>query len=145
MGNKKWKLNEIGENSGLFVIDDFLSGEECAILIKMSKKKGLSSEAVLLKKSAEKLNPDIKKVSITEWFDEGVSKTVNEINQRASELTGFPLDHGEPMKVLCYDVGGKLLPHTDYHKNKHYSAGRIGQMLIYLNDVEEGGETNFPT
>lgn len=141
---KKWKLHEIGEKTGLYAIDDFLTAEECGILIRMSEKKGLSSKAVLLKKSHEKQNPGIKKVSITGWLDEGVSKTVDAINRRTSEITGFPHDHGEPLKVLCYDIGGKLLPHTDYHTYKHYSAGRVGQMLIYLNDVKDGGETEFP-
>ncbi|KAG5079104.1 hypothetical protein JHK86_003169 [Glycine max] len=55
--------------------------------------------------------------------------------------------NGEELQVLHYQVGEKYVPHHDYFMDDINTANggdRIATMLMYLSDVEEGGETVFP-
>lgn len=53
--------------------------------------------------------------------------------------------HFEPMQVIHYNVGESYALHHDMlDKENHLSGPRIFTFLVYLNDVEEGGETHFP-
>ena len=49
------------------------------------------------------------------------------------------LDAFDFLQVLHYTVGGKYVPHVD-----QYTGDREVSCIIYLNNVEEGGETFFP-
>ncbi|RDX67484.1 putative prolyl 4-hydroxylase 10, partial [Mucuna pruriens] len=56
-------------------------------------------------------------------------------------------EHGEELQVLHYEVGQKYVPHHDYFMDKINIVNggqRIATVLMYLSDVEEGGETVFP-
>jgi len=74
------------------------------------------------------------------------------IDQRLSDLLLWPADHSEGIQILRYEVGGEYRPHFDYFppgdagSGLHVAQGgqRIGTLIMYLNDVEEGGETIFP-
>ncbi|XP_019089006.1 PREDICTED: probable prolyl 4-hydroxylase 11 [Camelina sativa] len=62
---------------------------------------------------------------------------VKKIEERISEFTFIPVENGEPLQVIHYGVGQKFEPHFDGFQ-------RIATVLMYLSDVEEGGETVFP-
>lgn len=56
-------------------------------------------------------------------------------------------EHGEGLQVLHYEVGQKYESHFDYFLEDFSTANggqRIATILMYLSDVEEGGETVFP-
>jgi prolyl 4-hydroxylase len=65
---------------------------------------------------------------------------------RVSTFLGIGLDHCEDIQLLKYKEGGKYELHQDYHTvNALMSGGaRVVTWLMYTEDVEEGGETNFP-
>nr|GMC66128.1 protein POLLENLESS 3-LIKE 2 [Ipomoea batatas] len=57
------------------------------------------------------------------------------------------LENGESLQVLHYEVGQKYEPHYDYFAdefNIKNGGQRVATLLMYLSDVEEGGETVFP-
>ena len=64
----------------------------------------------------------------------------------------WPLENGEGLQILNYQVGAEYKVHFDYFDpansaNKiHLAHGgqRVSTLVIYLNDVESGGETLFP-
>ena len=66
--------------------------------------------------------------------------------------TRVPLAQGEPLQVMRYGVGAEYKPHYDYFDlgrpgqaaNLRNGGQRIASLVIYLNDVEAGGETTFP-
>ncbi|CAH2076577.1 unnamed protein product [Thlaspi arvense] len=68
----------------------------------------------------------------------GHDKIVEEIENRISEFTFIPVENGEALQVIHYGVGQKFEPHFD-------GMQRIATFLMYLSDVEEGGETVFPS
>lgn len=51
-----------------------------------------------------------------------------------------------PTKVARYKTGGYFKLHTDHVDtfNDLVCGGRVGTLMIYLNDLFEGGETEFP-
>jgi hypothetical protein len=64
----------------------------------------------------------------------------------ATWLFFFP-ENGEDIQVLRYEHGQKYDPHYDYFADKvNIARGghRIATVLMYLSDVEKGGETVFP-
>ena len=82
----------------------------------------------------------------------GASPLVSRIDARITRITGVPLAQGEPLQVMRYGVGAEYQPHYDYFNLErpgqaaHLRNGgqRIASLVIYLNDVEAGGETTFP-
>ena len=81
-----------------------------------------------------------------------LSKLKDKIRNIISEETGFPIENQESLTTLHYNVGEKFEPHYDwFYKDNKYWEGiekcggqRIVSILIYLNDVSEGGETCYP-
>jgi prolyl 4-hydroxylase len=63
-----------------------------------------------------------------------------------------PAENGEGLQVLRYGPGGECRAHFDFlvpsNKANSESIARSGQrlstLIVYLNDVAEGGETVFP-
>ncbi|MEX0961630.1 MAG: 2OG-Fe(II) oxygenase [Simkaniaceae bacterium] len=78
-------------------------------------------------------------------------KKIIEIEKRITEITGFPYENGEPMQVVHYDVGQEYRYHYDTFEHQckggqaalTFGGQRLATFLIYLNDVEDGGETHF--
>lgn len=59
----------------------------------------------------------------------------------------FCSDNGEPIQILRYENGQKYEPHFDFFQdpgNIAIGGHRIATILMYLSDVEKGGETVFP-
>jgi len=77
----------------------------------------------------------------------GQDKIIQGIEKRIADFTFIPLDHGEGLQVLHYEVGQKYEPHYDYFHdtfNTKNGGQRMATVLMYLSDVEAGGETVFP-
>lgn len=71
--------------------------------------------------------------------------------QRVAAFAGLPVAQAEPFVVLRYAVGEEYKPHYDWFTPAALAAGhapaqgqRISTVLIYLNQVEQGGVTGFP-
>lgn len=67
-----------------------------------------------------------------------------DIESRIAEWTMVPAGQGEGMQVLKYAKSQKYDAHFDYffHKDGTDNGGnRLLTVLLYLSDVEAGGET----
>jgi prolyl 4-hydroxylase len=74
------------------------------------------------------------------------------LDERLAAIMGSPAENGEGLQVLRYRPGGLYPPHFDF-RNPATAGGaqsiarsgqRISTLIVYLNDVIEGGETVFP-
>lgn len=75
------------------------------------------------------------------------SAIVQRITERIQSVLTIPSYHYEPFQLLKYGKGEKYITHHDYSfEELRLACGpRILTVFLYLSDVEEGGETNFPS
>ncbi|MEJ0002426.1 MAG: 2OG-Fe(II) oxygenase [Pararobbsia sp.] len=86
------------------------------------------------------------------FFRPQETELVARIEARIEALTGVPREHGEGLQMVRYLPGTESTPHFDYlltHNPANVesierSGQRIATLIMYLNDVEAGGETTFP-
>ncbi|MBA0817431.1 hypothetical protein Gohar_021518, partial [Gossypium harknessii] len=74
-------------------------------------------------------------------------EVVADIEARIAAWTFLPVENGESIQILHYEHGQKYEPHFDYFHdkaNQQLGGHRIATVLMYLSDVESGGETVFP-
>jgi prolyl 4-hydroxylase len=128
----------------LIEIENFLSKEECDYfisLIELNNQPSTVSENYGSYKtsyrtsSTSNLNP----------FDEKVAILKNKI----AAYLKIPVNKGESLQGQRYQPGQYFKQHNDYYHGSSYeteclySGNRTHTFMIYLNDVEEGGETSF--
>lgn len=68
------------------------------------------------------------------------------IEDKIAVVTGIPAGHGEAFNVLRYENGQHYDSHYDSFDESSYGkqlSQRVATVLVYLSDVEEGGETSF--
>lgn len=132
------------------ILENVLTDAECDELIALSKPKLERSRIVDHKTGAEEIME--LRSSYGTYFLRGENALVRRIEQRLSRLIGMPVDHGEGLQILNYAVGAEYQPHYDFFLPEssgsavHVQKGgqRVVTIVMYLNDVEEGGETIFP-
>jgi prolyl 4-hydroxylase len=76
-------------------------------------------------------------------------KVYKDVINRVHKLVGIGPSHMENLQLLHYDVGELYGNHHDYYHlpdadKWSQDGGRILTVFLYLNDVEGGGETDFP-
>ncbi|TVT97547.1 hypothetical protein EJB05_57210 [Eragrostis curvula] len=129
-----------------FVYHNFLSKEECEHLIALATPHMRKSTVV---DSATGGSKDSRvRTSSGMFLRRGQDKIIRTIEKRIADYTFIPIEHGEGLQVLHYEAGQKYEPHFDYFHddyNQKNGGQRIATLLMYLSDVEEGGETVFPS
>lgn len=121
----------------IVVLANVLSDEECETLIEMSKNKMKRSKIGI----SRKIN-DIRTSSGT-FLEE--NEAVTRIERRIASIMNVSFEHGEGLHILKYTVGQEYKAHYDFFAESSAAANnnRISTLVMYLNDVEEGGETFF--
>ncbi|CAA7399694.1 unnamed protein product [Spirodela intermedia] len=128
-----------------FVYHNFLSKEECEHLINLAKP--YMQKSTVVDSSTGKSTDSRVRTSSGMFLRRGQDKVIQAIEKRIADFTFIPVEHGEGLQVLHYEVGQKYEPHFDYFLDKFNTKNggqRIATVLMYLSDVEEGGETIFP-
>ena len=122
------------------VLGSVLDDEECEALIQLSKdllqrsKIGSTKEVSGIRTSSGAFLTDVKNNILTR------------VEKRVSAIMGIPIEHGEGLHILNYRPGQEYKEHLDYFAptSKAAKNNRISTLILYLNDVEEGGTTFFP-
>ncbi|KAL6527482.1 putative prolyl 4-hydroxylase 3 [Orobanche gracilis] len=121
-----------------------ISKEECAHLINLAKPHMVKSTVVDGKTGKSK--DSRVRTSSGMFLSRGRDKVIANVEKRIADYTFVPAEHGEDLQVLHYEEGQKYEPHYDYIPdvfNTKNGGQRIATVLMYLSDVEEGGETVF--
>jgi prolyl 4-hydroxylase len=127
-----------------YVYESFLSDEEVKHVLDLAIQNGLSKSGVVNATTGGSTVSDIR-TSTGTYIGKGHDGVIQRIENRIAAWSQIPVSHGESLQVLHYDPGQQYKPHFDYF---FHDAGkknnRIATVLLYLSDVEEGGETVFP-
>ena len=137
----------------IFVIDDFLTNEECEFIKEVSKD-GLKLAGVsYLDKDKEKYESNYKgRTNSSKWISKEKYPEMKKISQRIGKIMNCDYRFFEDFQVIYYKESEEYQYHFDaynkedkekYKKFCSKRGNRIGTVLVYLNDVEEGGETGF--
>ncbi|MBW3112234.1 2OG-Fe(II) oxygenase [Bacillus sp. MCCB 382] len=121
------------------VLGNVLSHEECDELIQ------LSMDRVERSKIGNTRTVDGLRTSSSVFLEES-HDVVTRVEKRVSHIMNIPVEHGEGLQILNYKPGQEYKAHFDFFSAsaRPVKNPRISTLVMYLNDVEEGGETYFP-
>lgn len=137
-------LKRISKDPDIYCVDNFLSDEECDRLIAKSQ----PHLVPCLVKNDKTGKPEQDPVRTSTNTNVPQSE-VPSIVEKITNLANCNADQLEILQVLNYKQGQEFIPHTDGFSGKFDACGfeqasRRATIFCYLNDVSEGGSTNFP-
>lgn len=120
------------------VLGNVLSDEECEELINHSREQ--------LQRSKIGGDHAVNDIRTSSGVFCGENEMITRIEKRFSQIMNIPIAHGDGLQVLLYTPGQEYRPHYDFfaETSRASANNRISTLIMYLNDVEEGGETTFP-
>ncbi|CAM8976452.1 unnamed protein product [Rhodiola kirilowii] len=127
------KVSQLSWHPRAFVFRGFLSDEECDHLIELARDK-LEKSMVADNESGKSVESEVR-TSSGMFLNKAQDEVVAAIEKE--------LLHGHS----CLKNGQKYEPHYDFfHDNINQQLGghRVATVLMYLSNVEKGGETVFP-
>lgn len=139
---KKVHTNKIN----LYVIDNFINSNTCKYLCKIISKYNKPSNITTQDTEPDKYFRTSKTCNLPQS-----DKNVQALEEQISNYLGINIDYAETSQGQLYNEGDQFKAHTDWftpntEEFKQY-AGTLGQrtwtFMIYLNDVENGGTTEF--
>lgn len=124
----------------IVVLGNVLSDEECDELIRLSKDKMHRSKIGV----THELNEI--RTSSSMFFQDNENDIISKIEKRVSSIMNIPIEHGDGIQILKYTPGQEYKAHFDFFTSTSKAAknNRISTIIMYLNNVEQGGETYFP-
>lgn len=131
------------------VIDGLLSADECRLLIATSLP-GLRPSRTVDPDTGLPVALPLRTSSDASMDPIQEDLALRLVQMRIAAAAGLELVHAEPLTVLRYAPGQQYRPHRDYvppgsiERDRPQAGNRARTICVYLNDVEEGGETEFP-
>lgn len=130
--------------------DEVFSALDCAYAIELGRP-GLRPAFTLDPRDGRRMLNDYRTSSSSELEAFQEDPWLRCLQQRLCERMNVPLRYCEPLSLLHYAPGQEYRPHRDYLSPSTLQQPlgvRCGQRrytaFVYLNDVEAGGETDFP-
>lgn len=145
-----YKIEEWLISPRLMYLRGFLNDEECDHIIDRGRQHIAPSQTV--DPETGELIVVESRTSSSTYFALGETPVIARIEKRIADLARLPVENGEGLQVLNYQVGQGYLPHFDFFDPDlkgspavlAYGGQRVATCIMYLNDVEAGGETAFP-
>jgi len=143
------KIETLCMNPFVAVVDDVFDAELANDIIAVGKP--LMQRARVIDEEGKRVIHEMRTGSnekLSQWEDPGLTR----ITTMLSGLVRMPPENSEPCSLLHYVGAQEFKPHND--ALRHDASGvqqlaRGGQRLFtticYLNDLETGGETEFPS
>ncbi|PRW32905.1 Prolyl 4-hydroxylase subunit alpha-2 isoform A [Chlorella sorokiniana] len=143
--SKRPWMQVLDAEARIFLFHNFLTEAECDHIVGLAKPK-MERSGVVDTKTGNSDISDIRTSSGT-FLERGQDDVIAGIEERIARWTLLPVGNGEGLQVLHYSKNQEYQAHWDYffdEKNVANGGNRYATVLMYLNDVEEGGETVFP-
>ncbi|MEM7057991.1 MAG: 2OG-Fe(II) oxygenase [Pseudomonadota bacterium] len=138
-------------NPLIVTVDDFLSAQECEALIEAAS--GDLRRSRVVGKDGEVFESESRTNSTT-VVSADQTPVVTKFLMTLGMLLRIPVSHAEEMQVLHYGAGQEFKPHHDglfledgedrAALYEQQGGQRLFSTMVYLNDVENGGTTEFP-
>ncbi|MDO8278080.1 MAG: 2OG-Fe(II) oxygenase [Burkholderiaceae bacterium] len=149
-GDRQVAVLTVLANPRVVVLGNLLSDEECDGLIAFAKPRMARSLTVDNKTGGEEMNAA--RTSNGMFFQRGENELVARIEKRIARLVNWAEDRGEGIQVLQYGPGAEYKPHFDYFDPAEpgtpsilkRGGQRLGTVIMYLSEPEQGGGTVFP-
>ena len=146
-------MNTICNDPYIYTIDNFLTEKECKFIINVSKD-NLRLAGVSKMESDKGLETGKFKgrTNRSFWMLHNTYPETLKIAKRIAKKIGCNYKHFENFQVIHYNVNEEYRYHYDafnpdnkekYNKFCKERGNRLRTVLVYLNDVEEGGGTGF--
>lgn len=141
-------------SSGPWVVtlENLLTPEECDRLIELGAVEGYKiSQDVGERKFDGSYDGFVndRRTSTNAWCQDDCFKdpVTKQVLSKIENVTGIPDDNSEYLQLLRYEETQFYATHHDYipHHVKRQEGVRLITVFLYLNDVEAGGGTDFPT
>lgn len=129
-------------------IKHFLTPAECEVLIQMIESNNSRSSVVA--SGDERASITNHRTSSTSNLDMH-HPLIKDIHERIASELNLNIERGEALQGQVYKPGEYFKPHNDFFTGPAYdmhckaSGNRTHTLMVYLNNVEKGGGTNFPT
>ena len=130
------------------VRNNVLSPIECAYLIELAKPHVKRAGVVL----DEGYKASEGRTGSNHWLKYDEDDVVQSIGKRIADIVGLPLANAESMQIIHYGPEQEYRPHFDAfnlslprgQRAAKWGGQRLVTALVYLNDVQAGGATQFP-
>lgn len=137
----------ISEHPRIYLYPRFIDDESAHSLVEVAEKRLAPSALALKRGETAEATKEVRTSSGT-FMDttDDPSGALARMEERIAALTMLPRAYGETWNVLRYDKTQHYHSHYDAFPEEDYGkqrSQRIATVLIYLTDVEEGGETTF--
>ncbi|NOT67688.1 MAG: 2-oxoglutarate-dependent dioxygenase [Methylophilaceae bacterium] len=132
------------------LFDNLFTSKECDELIRLASIKLERSTIVDPKTGQEEIIQE--RSSYGTYFNLNENKFIARLDRRIATVMNWPMENGEGIQILNYKAGAEYKAHFDYFppgdpgSAAHIAKGgqRVSTLVMYLNDVEAGGETALP-
>jgi len=136
----------------IIVFGNILNDAECDLLMELSRPRLRPAPTFDRSSASGKGKLSAERTSEGAGFLRGESALIGAIETRLAKLLNAPIENGEELNILHYVTGAEYRPHYDFFAPEDSSSAvylqdggqRIATCIMYLNDVESGGETIFP-
>lgn len=139
------------QNPRVVLLGNVLTHEECDAFISLADARLKRSSVVEREDGIATLHAA--RTSVGAMFQRAETELNARFEQRLAKLCNWPVTQAEGLQVLRYEPGEEYRPHFDWfdptkpgpRKHMEHGGQRVGTVVLYLSDVEEGGGTSFPT
>ena len=147
-------MNTLSNDPYLYFIDNFLTSEECNFIINISKNNMKLAGVVYEdnEKHKFKIGEYKGRTNSSYWLSHDKYPELLNIAKKIANQLKVNYKHFENFQIIHYNQNEEYQYHYDafdinqkekYEKYCKNKGNRILTVLVYLNDVEEGGETGF--
>ena len=143
------EVKTLNEDPLIYEIDGFLSAEELEHFISFRSEEMTRAQVAGVESGKESK----RRTNSVRWLQHKTTDLTWEVAQRAAQVVGMPVSHAESFQLIQYLPGQEYQIHFDAfdarqargRRNWLRGGQRMITMLVYLNDVEAGGVTEFPS
>ena len=141
-------MNIISINPEIYTIDNFLSEDECKHCINISKDKMKRSVVTGVNQGILSAG----RTGSNTWIPHNYESITYNVACNISKIIGIEISNAEAYQVIYYKEGEEYKQHYDSFTHEKTAKNircmklggqRMKTALCYLNNVEEGGSTQF--